>query len=178
MPYTIADLSKKFSLSRSTLLYYDEIGLLSPRGRSKANYRLYSSKDMALMEEIAQLRRAGISLGHIKKIVGAKRSKRNDALRKRLSSINEEINLLRNQQRLILRLLGDPDMIGSARFLTKERWVSFLRKAGLNDAGLERWHVAFEISSPEAHQDFLESLGIPAEEIRGIREKCQKAGKR
>jgi len=32
-----------------------------------------------------------------------------------------------------------------------------------------RWHAAFEKNFPEAHQDFLESLGIPKEEISMIR---------
>ena len=31
------------------------------------------------------------------------------------------------------------------------------------------WHAVFERQSPEAHQDFLESLGLPAAEIAGIR---------
>ncbi|MFC1747364.1 MerR family DNA-binding transcriptional regulator [Pseudomonadota bacterium] len=37
--HTIGEVSKRFSISRSTLLYYDAIGLLSPSGRSNANYR-------------------------------------------------------------------------------------------------------------------------------------------
>jgi hypothetical protein len=32
-----------------------------------------------------------------------------------------------------------------------------------------QWHAAFEKQTPLAHQDFLESLGIPASEIRRIR---------
>jgi hypothetical protein len=34
---------------------------------------------------------------------------------------------------------------------------------------MRRWHVEFERMAPEAHRDFLESLGIPAGEIRSIR---------
>jgi hypothetical protein len=53
--------------------------------------------------------------------------------------------------------------------LDKQRWVAVLRSAGLDDAAMGQWHVAFERMSPEAHQDFLESLGIDAAEIAEIR---------
>lgn len=39
----------------------------------------------------------------------------------------------------------------------------------MTDADCAEWHRAFERQSPEAHQDFLESLGIGPEEIRRIR---------
>ncbi len=38
---TIGRLARRFGLSRSTLLYYDSIGLLSPSTRSAKDYRLY-----------------------------------------------------------------------------------------------------------------------------------------
>ena len=169
MTYTISQIASQFGLSRSTLLYYDRIGLLSPRQRSDADYRIYSEKDYRLMEEIARLREAGVPLRTIKKIFGGGSSRRTDILRRRLSDINNEINRLRRQQKFILDLLNDKTLIGRTRILTKEQWITYLQKAGLNEAGMERWHAEFERSSPEAHQDFLESLGLPDEEIRQIR---------
>jgi len=38
--FLITELARKHGLSRSTLLYYDRIGLLTPSGRSEAGYRL------------------------------------------------------------------------------------------------------------------------------------------
>jgi DNA-binding transcriptional MerR regulator len=40
--HTIGQAAKHANLSRSTLLYYDRIGLLRPSGRSRAGYRLYN----------------------------------------------------------------------------------------------------------------------------------------
>ena len=37
---TISQAAKKFKLSRSTLLYYDRIGLLRPTERTAAGYRI------------------------------------------------------------------------------------------------------------------------------------------
>lgn len=173
MTYTISEIAGKFRLSRSTLLYYDKIGLLSPRQRSAADYRIYTEHDYQLMEEISLLRNAGISLSVIKKIVTGGSSPRTEILHRRLKDINDEINLLRQQQKFILSLLDDKEIIGSTRVITKEKWIKYLRKAGLDEAGMERWHAEFEKSSPEAHQDFLESLGLPTEEILLIRKRCR-----
>jgi hypothetical protein len=35
-----------------------------------------------------------------------------------------------------------------------------LRAAGLDEDGMWAWYEEFEKSSPEGHQDFLESIGI------------------
>jgi len=45
--YTVGSLARSFGLSRSTLLYYDSIGLCKPSGRSAANYRTYTENDRA-----------------------------------------------------------------------------------------------------------------------------------
>ena len=167
--YTISQVAKKFGLSRSTLLYYDKIGLLSPRQRSKADYRLYAESDCKTMEEIVRLKSAGVPICEIRRLLAGGRTRRSDILRERLARINGEISLLRNQQRFILNLLGDKTIVGGTRVLTKEKWISYLRKAGLDEAGMHRWHQEFEASAPEAHQDFLESLGLTDPEIRRIR---------
>ncbi len=172
--YTISEIAKKFGLSRSTLLYYDKIGLLSPRERSGADYRIYSEQDYLLMEEISRLRNAGIPLRVIRKLVSGGSSHRTEILHRRLKDINDEISRLRQQQKFILSLLDDKTLIRSTRVLTKEKWIKYLRKAGLDENGMERWHTEFETSSPEAHQDFLESLGLLGEEILLIRKRCQK----
>lgn len=174
MTYTISEIAGKFGLSRSTLLYYDKIGLLSPRERSGADYRIYSGQDYLLMEEISRLRNAGVPLRAIKKLVDGGSSRRTEILHRRLKDINDEISRLRRQQNFILSLLDDKTLIKSTRVLTKEQWVKYLRKAGLDEAGMDLWHREFEVSSPEAHQDFLESLGLSTPEIRQIRERYRK----
>jgi hypothetical protein len=43
------------------------------------------------------------------------------------------------------------------------------RSIGLSDEDMRVWHSQFEQSMPEAHQDFLESLGLDATEVKRIR---------
>ncbi|MGD9265439.1 MAG: MerR family transcriptional regulator [Lysobacterales bacterium] len=168
--YTIGQLAKKHKLSRSTLLYYDRIGVLSPSGRSEANYRLYTQQDLDKLERIMLFRATGLSLATIRQLLGRDGNDFNASLEQRLTAINTEIQALRGQQRVILKLLENEGLAGNSRVLTKETWVEILRASGLDEAGMENWHVEFERTSPEAHQDFLESIGIAPDEIDLIRE--------
>lgn len=170
--YTIGQVAKKFSISRSALLYYDSIGLLSPSDRSSANYRLYSESDLLKMGKISQFRETGISLESIAHILEKDDTKICAALENRLFKINEDIQKLRHQQNLIVQALKSKSLTKNTRIITKKRWVSLLRATGLNDADMEKWHIEFEKMSPEAHQDFLESLGIHEEEIISIRKQA------
>ena len=54
--------------------------------------------------------------------------------------------------------------------ISKDRWVAIMRAAGLKEQDMHNWHIQFEKMEPEAHQEFLESLGIKADEINRIRE--------
>jgi DNA-binding transcriptional MerR regulator len=166
---TIGQLAKKYSLSRSTLIYYDKLGVLSPSGRSYSNYRLYSEGDRKRLDRIMLFRSAGLSLETISQLLGREGGEVATALEQRLSSLNDEIQALRNQQKVILSLLKNTGAEHGARVLDKATWVSILRAAGLDEAGMRQWHVEFEKTSPEAHRDFLASIGIGNDEIESIR---------
>ena len=167
--YTVGQLGKRFGLSRSTLLYYDAIGLLSPSGRSQANYRLYTDDDLQRMAQIMTFRNTGLPLAAIKNLLQPDRSSPSAILAQRLQSINGEIEQLRQQQRTLIKLLGPSHPLADARTMNKARWVSILRSTGLDEEGMNRWHAEFERSAPQAHQDFLESIGIEPNEITLIR---------
>ena len=168
--FTIGQVAKKYALSRSTLLYYDSIGLLSPSGRSESNYRLYSDNDLQKMDRIKLFRSTGLSLESIAVLLEKEGSELDITLEHRLTDINGEIQKLRNQQKVILKVLEVENFEANTRVITKETWVALLRAAGLDDAGMKNWHIEFERTSPEAHQDFLESLGIEKDEVAAIRD--------
>jgi DNA-binding transcriptional MerR regulator len=175
---TIRALARSFGLSRSTLLYYDRIGLLRPSGRSAAGYRLYSDADFARLQRLVLYREAGLPLDSIAHLLDAPEDRGRDALTARLGQINAEIQALREQQRVIVRLLGDEALASGTRALTKEAWVALLRATGLTERDMDRWHQEFEHRAPEAHHDFLESLGIGPDEVAQIRAYSRKIGVR
>jgi hypothetical protein len=91
-------------------------------------------------------------------------------LRRRLRVLDREIANLRKQQRCILQLLKQKQLQQGVEMINKERWVEIMRAAGFDEQAMHNWHIQFEKMEPEAHQEFLESLGIDSDEIRKIRE--------
>ena len=53
--------------------------------------------------------------------------------------------------------------------VTKDKWVEVMRAAGFSEEQMRRWHQEFEKTAPAEHQEFLEFLHIPAEEVTRIR---------
>lgn len=169
---SISAVGRKFGLSRSTLLYYDRLKLVRPSYRTAAGYRLYSAEDEARLKKIYRYRETGLSLAAIQRLLEEDTPAPSlvaEALHRRLTELNHEIASLRRQQQVVLQLLPRRGRDPLARAMTKDKWIKLLRSLGLNDAEMGQWHAAFERQSPLAHQDFLESLGLPEKEIRRIR---------
>jgi DNA-binding transcriptional MerR regulator len=167
--YRITRLARQFGLSRSTLLYYDRIGLLSPSERSDAGYRLYSPADRQRLASICSYRQAGLGIEDIRRLLATAAEGGEAVIRRRLQEIGDEIRGLQAQQRLLagmLRLQSGGEL--PAR-VDKETWVAMLRAAGMDDQAMERWHAEFERRAPGAHHAFLLSLGITDKEALLIR---------
>jgi len=167
--YTVGVLARSVGLTRSTLLYYDRIGLLPPSHRSATRYRLYGEDARVRLETIRTYRGVGLGITEIRALLGAHGGRTATILSARLDGLNHEIARLREQQRIIVQLLKNRTVLKRARALDKRKWVQILSAAGLDEEAMHRWHVEFEALAPESHQDFLESLGIPASEIATIR---------
>lgn len=88
-----------------------------------------------------------------------------DILEKRLLALAGEISSLREQQHMIIRMLGDHSLRKRIPILDKEKWIALLLAAGLDEKAMLKWHQEFEKLSPQLHQEFLEGLGISGEEI-------------
>ncbi|MFZ1388043.1 MAG: MerR family transcriptional regulator [Thiolinea sp.] len=168
--YTIGQICKRFGLSRSTLLYYDSIGLLPASTRSPSGYRLYTEQALHRMAQVQTYREAGLPLETIQTLLASSTVSSATVLERHLQDLNTEISRLRQQQQVIVHLLDSPTALQGSRTMNKQRWVEMLRAAGLDESGMQKWHAEFEQRSPEAHQDFLESLGIEAAEIQSIRQ--------
>ncbi len=153
-------------------MYYESIGLLEPAVRNESNYRLYGEREVQRMEQIKLYRSIGVSVEDIRSILNAPRGEFSSVLKRRLSQLDKEIAALQGHQRVILKLLNMKT--SGRRKMTKDKWVAVMKDAGFTENDMHRWHQQFEKSAPNDHQEFLQFLNIPADEISRIRERSRK----
>ncbi|HMK28136.1 MAG TPA: MerR family transcriptional regulator [Terriglobales bacterium] len=171
---TVSKLAQRCGLSRTTVLYYESIGLLAPALRSGSNYRTYSEHDLERLRQICAYREAGLKLSDIRSLLDRGNSDATSILRRRLLELDAEIEALREHQRAILRLLQTDESLWRTEVITKDKWVSIMRAAGFTEDDMHRWHKQFERDAPQEHQEFLEFLHIDGNEIRSIRDWSRK----
>lgn len=167
--YRITELARYFGLSRSTLLYYNKIGLLAPSKRSTAGYRLYSSEDRDRLAMICNYRQAGLTIEDILRVLSMEMDANRPVLQERMWKLGAEIRILQSQQHLLAKMLRVQSLGELPVTVDKQVWVEMLRAAGMDDDAMSTWHVEFERRAPEAHHQFLLTLGISEDEAQLIR---------
>jgi len=174
----VTALARRHGLSRSTLLYYDRIGLLKPGGRTGTGYRDYTAGEDDRLRQICLYRRAGLSLAEIRRLLGGPRRDLSAALEQQVFEISGQIEALRARQHMIVGLLKKPRLLERASVMSRGTWTGLLRASGFTDEDMKRWHRDFERHEPRRHQRFLEFLGLPPSEIRMIRAWARRARER
>lgn len=170
--HSIGELCKRFDLSRSTLLYYDRIGLFRPSARTKSNYRLYTDEDMKKLEQICIYRHAGVSLNDIKNLLNSVDEGRTAfILKKHIKKINNQIKEMKKQQQLIIKVMKKDILHNRKIVFNLKSWLSLLTSMGFNEGEINKWHIDFEKHSPKEHTAFLQSLGLSEKEIKIVRHK-------
>jgi DNA-binding transcriptional MerR regulator len=171
----ITEVARHFGLSRSTLLYYDRIGLLKPSARSRAGYRLYSSSDRKRLASICSYRQAGLTIEDIQRLLSVEEDADITVLQRRMRELGEEIRNLKAQQHLLGKMLKVQSLGELPGAIDKKTWIEMLKAAGMDEAAMKKWHVEFERRAPDAHHQFLLSLGIFEGEALYIRKRSAEA---
>jgi len=167
--FSISAIAKACGLSRSTLIYYDRMGLLRASGRTGSGYRYYTQADRLRLERICYFREAGLTLKEIRAVLASGGKPGANLLEKRIRETAATIAGLKNQQRLLAGMLRQVASGKPPAAVDKKLWVEMLRAAGMDGEAMNRWHMEFERRAPEGHNEFLVSLGIPEEEVARIR---------
>lgn len=170
MELSVGKVAKMFNLSRTTLLYYDSIGLLSPSERSTSGYRIYSSDDVERLKQIVLYKDVGVPLSKIDKLISASEYDCVSILMTRLSDLNEKIDFIKQQQDVIVSILQKIDLCKNLKELDQNSWEEILDSIGMTEEQAMEWHSDFERYSPEQHQHLLEALGMQPDEIEKMRE--------
>lgn len=95
----VKEVAELVGVSVRTLHHYDEIGLLVPDGTTESGYRIYSDRNLELLQQILFFRELGFPLKKIKMIVTDPGFDRLEALELHKRSLQEK----RNQLNLLLQ---------------------------------------------------------------------------
>ncbi|MGD9910423.1 MAG: MerR family transcriptional regulator [Candidatus Izemoplasmatales bacterium] len=101
----IQELAKISGVSTRTLRYYDEIGLLKPSSITESSYRIYSDKEIELLEQILIYRDLGFSLEKIKEMIYRPNFNIQSAYLEQLSRIDKELEHYKNLKSHIIKSL-------------------------------------------------------------------------
>lgn len=125
-----ADAARRLGVSAKALRLYEDSGLLTP-GRTPAGWRAYSPEDLARAEQIASLRKLGLSLKQVAGVLAGKTSGLEPALaahqavlETRLSQLGETIHQVRSLRRQ-LAAGAAPSLADIARLQASDSFVAF-----------------------------------------------------
>ena len=108
----IGEVAKRTGLPVKTIRYYCDEGLLQPRARSEAGYRLFDEENLAELTIIRSLRAIDVSIPELAKILEVRRagvcncSVLKDSIAAKMESINLRIDELAAMKEELARLLG------------------------------------------------------------------------
>ena len=142
--YTVSETARRVGVARSTLLYYERIGLVTPERDPANGYRRYGEAQVARLIALRQLQRAGLTLQECRRCLAGELPA--ELVRRRLDALEGELREL---------------------LLARELLRSFAGEKG--DEGTRAWHDDFVRRSPEAHHQWLRGLGFSELEAMQIR---------
>ena len=173
--YTIRELSKKSGLSRTALLYYESIGLLTEEAHSDSNYRLYSDDSLKRLERICTYRDAGVPLAEIAHILRYESDVEREILEKTLCMLNRKAREIKESQEKIAALLHYESLsaLPFAGVDTKAIMAS-LEPLGIDERVFLQIHQILEQKSHDGHRSLLNLFGFSEDDANRIFEEINK----
>lgn len=142
----IDQVAERTGLTKRTLRYYEEIGLLPPPARTEGNYRLYTPADVARLRHICQYRDAlGLTLAEISELIRTEEAR--DELRSRYHQATDPLTqraslvaaeaLTRRQLAVVDHKLDLLNQMRAGLRARLERYAALLAHLPTGDEGTE-----------------------------------------
>lgn len=120
MCYTVNELAQLSGVSKRTLRYYDQIGLLPPERINPNGYRIYSQRQVDILQQILFYRELNFTLSQIKELVCSPNFDCEQALKEHLSSLENKkeqiVLLIENVKNTISNMRGETVMSNKEKF--------------------------------------------------------------
>jgi len=136
MDYTVGRAAEIAGVTVRTLHHYDEIGLLTPGGRSSAGHRRYDDADLERLQQILLYRELGFTLDEIAAILDD-------------PEVEARTHLRRQHRLLQDRIARLQEMVSAVEYMLEAQ------KVGLNLTPEEKFEV-FGDFDPDAHTEEVE----------------------
>lgn len=107
---SVGELAGLSGVTVRTLHHYDEIGLLSPTGRSVSGYRQYSRSDAERLAQILAYRAGGLSLAEIATALLSSGTPLVEHLRRQVDLLDARAVVLAEQRAVVIRALEAVEM--------------------------------------------------------------------
>ena len=175
--WKVGELAGRTGLSVRTLHHYDEVGLLSPSGRTEAGHRLYSAGDVLRLQQIRSLRALGFSLQEIRRCLDAPDFSVQRVIELHISGLQEQVRL---QQQLLRRLEVVAARLRSAEEVSAEEFVQTAMEVIEMSDRLEKYYSPQQLEELEQRRRMLgeESIRQAEEEwsqlIEDVRTEMEK----
>jgi len=108
--YTVNDITKITGITRRTLHYYDEIGLLKATNLSPSGYRLYSMVDFEQLQIILFLKEMDLPLKDIRRILQLSKPERDEILSHHYETLSRKKQKLKKMMSNLGRYLSGENM--------------------------------------------------------------------
>ncbi|SCL19483.1 MerR family transcriptional regulator [Micromonospora inyonensis] len=136
MTHTVGEVARLARVTVRTLHHYDEIGLLSPSGRTPAGYRRYDDADLERLQQILFYRELGFPLEEIARILDD-------------PGVDPAAHLRRQHELLTVRIKRLEEMVTAIEFAMEAK------KMNIRLTPEERFEV-FGDFDPDAHAEEAE----------------------
>ena len=101
----VAAVARRTGVSVRTLHYYEEIGLLSPSGRTASGHRLYTQLEIQRLQQIRSLQQLGMDLSEIAECFENGRIDAKGVVRDHLERVRTQIGALGHLESLLGKIL-------------------------------------------------------------------------
>ncbi|WP_409491355.1 MerR family transcriptional regulator [Amycolatopsis sp. cmx-11-12] len=140
MGYPVGKVAALSGVTVRTLHHYDEIGLLSPGGRTPAGYRSYSDDDLDRLQRILFYRELGFGLEAIAKVIDDPGLDAQEHLRRQRTLLRERIDELTRMAESVERVIKAREIGGALTPEEKfEVFGEFREPEGYAEEAVRRW---------------------------------------
>lgn len=136
----IHEVETKVGLTKKSIRYYEEEGLLNPKRNSLNDYRDYTEEDINTLKLIKFLRNLNVSVNDIKKLKNKELSLE-DCMKDRISKIDYEEHNLEKIKNMCLEIIMSKDSFENIDITKYSLAMNILNKEGFTMRDVSKKHM-------------------------------------